>query len=217
MAHVDQRAALARLIEERREDYASLSRLIGRNAAYIQQFIKRGVPRKLDENDRRTLARYFGVPDEMLGGEHSRSEAAGGQLIPIPRLDVGASAGHGSLAEGENAFAHIAFDPTWLRRLCAATPADLSLIRVDGDSMTPTLVDGDEIMVDRSDSLERLRDGIYVLRRDDALMVKRLALSPASSRVMIKSDNPAYPDWPDCDVATLDVIGRVVWAGRKVS
>ena len=47
MAEVDGRAALARLIEERGEDYAGLSRLIGRNPAYIQQFIKRGSPRRL--------------------------------------------------------------------------------------------------------------------------------------------------------------------------
>jgi hypothetical protein len=43
----DARAALQRLIEDRKEDYASLSRLIGRNSAYIQQFVKRGTPRRL--------------------------------------------------------------------------------------------------------------------------------------------------------------------------
>ena len=63
MAEVDGRTALARLIEERGEDYAGLSRLIGRNPAYIQQFIKRGTPRRLAEADRRILARYFGVDE----------------------------------------------------------------------------------------------------------------------------------------------------------
>ena len=62
------RAELERLIVERREDYAGLSRLLGRNPAYVQQFIKRGVPRKLDEKDRKTLARYFGISEEALGG-----------------------------------------------------------------------------------------------------------------------------------------------------
>lgn len=47
----DGRAALERLIEERGEDYAGLSRLIGRNPAYVQQFIKRGTPRRLAEED----------------------------------------------------------------------------------------------------------------------------------------------------------------------
>jgi hypothetical protein len=47
---MDPRSALQRLIEERGEDYSSLSRLIGRNAAYIQQYIKRGNPKKLGED-----------------------------------------------------------------------------------------------------------------------------------------------------------------------
>jgi phage repressor protein C with HTH and peptisase S24 domain len=83
--------------------------------------------------------------------------------------------------------------------------------------MSHVLEDGDDILVNRSDALERLRDGIYVLRRDDSVMVKRLALSPASRRVAIKSDNPAYPDWPDCELSTLDIIGRIVWAGRRIN
>ena len=34
---------------------------------------------------------------------------------------------------------------------------------------------------------------------------------------MISSDNGTYPSWPDCDPATITVIGRVLWAGRKVA
>ena len=37
------------------------------------------------------------------------------------------------------------------------------------------------------------------------------------SRMYSLSDNRAYPTWPDCDPAEVDVIGRVVWAGRKIS
>jgi phage repressor protein C with HTH and peptisase S24 domain len=138
-------------------------------------------------------------------------------MVFIPRLDVGASAGHGSLANGEAAIGHIAFDPKWLRQICPAGPSGLSFIRVQGDSMSPTLSDGDDILVDQSQGAERLRDGVYVLRRDDALMVKRLALSPAPGRMTIKSDNPAYPEWPDFELSTLDIIGRVVWARRRLS
>lgn len=214
MRMTPQQAALARLIDERREDYAGLSRLIGRNSSYIQQFIKRGTPKKLDEKDRQTLARYFGVSEDVLGG----SSAPGGPaMIPVPRIDIGASAGHGALAGGEIPVGHIAFDSHWLRQLTRADAGKLSFIRVRGDSMSPTLSDADDILVDQSDAGERLRDGIYVMRRDDALVVKRLAINPSTRLVTIKSDNPAYQDWPDCDPATLGIIGRVVWAGRKVS
>ena len=208
----DARAALQRLIEERREDYAALSRLIGRNSAYIQQYIKRGTPRRLAEQDRQILARYFGVSEELLGGFGA---AVASEMLSVPRLDVGASAGHGAATEGETQIGHIAFDPRWLRQICRSGTSDLSFIRVQGDSMTPTLSDGDDILVDQSERTDRLRDGIYVLRRDDALMVKRLGVNPSTRRVTIKSDNPAYPEWPDCELATLDIIGRVVWGGRR--
>ena len=82
--------------------------------------------------------------------------------------------------------------------------------------MAPTLADGDEILVDRGDGAERLRDGIYVLRIDDALVVKRVALNPAARTIAVRSDNPAYPGWPDCDPAAVDIVGRVVWAGRRI-
>ncbi|HYG29809.1 MAG TPA: S24 family peptidase [Allosphingosinicella sp.] len=207
------RAALERLIEEQGADYAGLSRMLGRNAAYIQQYIKRGSPRRLGEDDRRLLARYFGVSEEVLGGPPAPRADDG--LVRVPRLDIGASAGPGALAGDERARGHIAFDPAWLRRL-AADPRQLSLILVEGDSMAPTLADGDEILVDRGDSAERLRDGVYVLRIEDALMVKRVARNPAGSTISVRSDNDAYPSWPHCDAAAVEIVGRVVWVGRKL-
>lgn len=61
------RATLARLVTERRESYASLSRLISRNAAYLQQFVERGTPKRLPEDARLLLAKYFGVDERRLG------------------------------------------------------------------------------------------------------------------------------------------------------
>ena len=213
----DARTTLQRLIDERGEDYASLSRLLGRNSAYVQQYIKRGSPKKLPEDDRRVLARYFGVSEELLGGPPPDRRLVGRHLVAVPHLTVGASAGPGAIAEDERPGAHFGFDPKWLRTVGAGDVQRLSIIRVEGDSMEPTLADGDEILVDASEGRDRLRDGIYVLRMDDALIVKRLALNPASRRVSIKSDNAAYPSWPDCALKSIDIVGRVVWAGRRIA
>ena len=212
---MDARAELERLIGERGEDYAGLSRLIGRNAAYVQQYIKRGIPKRLAEADRRLLARYFEVSEERLGGPAPAPGREPDHVV-VPRLDVGASAGHGALPGEERSRSSLAFDAGWLRRLGTGDVRLLSTIRVEGDSMIPTLADGDEIMVDRGDAAERLRDGIYVLRMEEALMVKRLAVNPSARTISISSDNAAYPGWPDCPSGTIDVVGRVVWAGRRV-
>ena len=212
MVNENPRAALDRLIADSGDDYAGLSKLIGRNAAYVQQFIKRGTPKKLPESERGILARYFGVDERVLGGVASPAGRAG--LRTIPKLDVGASAGPGAMNEGEALSGKIGFDEKWLRKL-GVDPKQLSLIRVEGDSMLPTLADGDDIMVDRAAANKPLRDGIHVIRMDDVLMVKRLARGPAG-RLSVLSDNPAYPDWVDVDGAAVTVVGRVVWTGRRL-
>jgi phage repressor protein C with HTH and peptisase S24 domain len=212
----DPRKALERLCAERGEDFAGLSRLLGKNPAYIQQYIRRGTPRRLKEDERRKLARYFGVSETILGGPPP-AEPLGAGLVPVKRVLVRASAGPGSIPDAERAEPYFAFDERWLKALTGAAADELSIIRVEGDSMAPTLNDGDDILVDARGCDEQLRDGIYVLRVDDSLLVKRLAIHPLGRRVTVQSDNPAYPDWPDCGLEQVNCIGRVIWAGRKIA
>ena len=215
----DPRAALDRLLAERGVDYARISQVIGRNPAYIQQYIKRGSPRRLAEDDRARIAAYLGVPEAMLGGPMQRvaspARVRGSGMILVPKLAIGASAGAGASVDGEAVEGEVAFDPKWLRDL-GADPRALSIIRVEGDSMAPTLNDGDDILVDGGDAAARLRDGIYVLRMDDVLMVKRVARAPGPGRISVISDNPHYRSWDDLPMTSVQLVGRVVWTGRRV-
>jgi len=211
----DPRVVLERLCAERGEDFAGLSRMLGRNAAYIQQFVRRGVPKRLGEDERRKLARYFGISETLLGGPAAETGTPNG-LLSVKRHPVTVSAGPGAIVTEELGKPCFAFDERWLKALTPSTPSNLSVVRVEGDSMAPTLNAGDDILVDLGDSGERLRDGIYVLRIDDALVVKRIALNPVGRRVTVQSDNPAYPDWPDCGLDDINPIGRVIWAGRRI-
>jgi phage repressor protein C with HTH and peptisase S24 domain len=210
----DPRLVLERLCAERGEDFAGLSRMLGRNAAYIQQYVRRGVPKRLKEEERRKLARYFAVSETVLGGPPDAPGRDG--LVAVNRTAVRASAGPGAIVSEEAGRPYFAFDERWLKALTASPSDKLSVIRVEGDSMAPTLNPGDDILVDLADREERLRDGVYVLRIDEALVVKRIALHPIGRRVTVQSDNTAYPDWPDCDLGELNCIGRVIWAGRKL-
>ena len=211
----DPRFVIEQLCAERGDDFAGLSRMLGRNPAYIQQFVRRGVPKRLREEERRKLARYFGVAEALLGGPAEEAKANDG-LVSVNRHAVTVSAGPGAVAKDELGKPYFAFDQRWLKALTPTAAANLSLVRVEGDSMAPTLNAGDDILVDLGDTADRLRDGIYVLRIDDALVVKRLALNPVGRSVTVQSDNPAYPDWPDCNLGEINCIGRVIWSGRRI-
>lgn len=199
-----QRAALARLASERGESLAALSRLLGRNAAYLQQYLERGSPRLLGEADRAKLARYFGVAEALLGGP------AATETLTIARLDLAASAGPGALVEEELA-APLRLDAAFVRRL-GAKPEALSMIAVRGDSMLPTLADGDAILVDTG--VRSGGDGIQVVRHDGVLLVKRLRRDRGN--VELVSDNPAYPPIAVASGDRLEIVGRVVWMSRRL-
>jgi repressor LexA len=92
-------------------------------------------------------------------------------------------------------------------------PAAASMIRVRGDSMERTLSDGDEILVDGDRRMPGPRDGLFVLRLDGALMVKRLRM--AGAQVEVISDNPRY-ETRLCEADAVAVVGRVVWLGRSL-
>ena len=211
------RARLLELSQARGVSLASLSDLLGRNPSYLQQFIRKGSPRRLEEQDRRTLARFFGIPEDELRGSQENSyvesprPAEQGDWIAVPRLDLGASAGPGTVPDTESAFDTFRFSRRWLAEQ-GLDGARISAIRVAGDSMEPLLNDGDEILVDTAP--RAFRDGIHVVRLGDTLLVKRVAQAGAG-RLALLSQNLAYPP---IEVAAEEVaiIGRVVWKGGRI-
>ena len=212
----DPRQRLLQLATERGASLSALSDLIGRNATYLQQFIRKGSPRKLEETDRRTLARFFGVDESELGAPEefsspTASKPVRGDWVDVPRLPLGASAGPGALAPEELPIGAFRFSARWLREQ-GLDPRMLSAIRVEGDSMEGTLRDGDEILVDRTP--RPLRDGIHVVRTGDALLVKRVDLGRPGAITLV-SDNSAYRSI-ELSPEEVQVIGRVVWKSGRL-
>ena len=133
---------------------------------------------------------------------------AADEFVAIPLVDAEVSAGPGVLAREEDVREVVAFDRQWLRSKLGSNPNDLSLVTVKGDSMAPTLMDGDTIFVDRQ--VSELRDGIYVFQMDGDLLVKRLQKLPGSL-VSVISDNPMFPAFQvdmNAGDRQLHVIGR---------
>jgi hypothetical protein len=207
MAKLDPRRALDELIKERGESYSSVSRLLSRNAAYIQQFIKRGSPAHLDDSDIAQLSVHFGVPAAVFGGDEV-PESAGLSTIAIPVL--GATDADDSLGPVR------LVDEAWLRSL-SQKPTGVSIVRVEGDAMYPTLRDGDEVLIQRYLANENPRDGLYVIRADTGLLVRRIALEPARNRIAVLTDNPNYPNWEGLIRNAIQIVGRVIWIGMQLA
>ena len=208
---MDARTRLSDAAREQGSSLAALSRMLGRNPTYLQQYITKGSPRKLEEEDRRKLAQFLGLAEAELGAPSEATPVAAGEWIEVSRLNIDASAGPGAVYTAEEPFDAFRFSRRWLSEH-GLEGAKLSAIRVIGDSMEPLLREGDEVLVDMRD--QPFRDGVYVVRLDDTLLVKRVA-SQGGGRFSLLSQNLAYPPI-SVEADDFAIIGRVVWKSGRV-
>lgn len=137
-------------------------------------------------------------------------------FVLIPKYDVKASMGNGTHVVSEEVVDMLAFKRNWVQIELGINPINLVLITAVGDSMEPTLRPGDLILIDRSVQ-HVVTDSVYVLALDGELLAKRIQRLFDGSLEII-SDNPAYKTQvlnPE-QVERLRVVGRVVWAGRRM-
>ena len=203
---MEPREALDGLISERGETYASISRLLGRNSAYIQQFIKRGSPARLDQSDIALLALHFDVPVEVLGGKEGPTVGQR-SIVKVPLLN---GTGNDSRPQWR------LVDAAWLGRLCDQ-PASVAILPIVGEAMEPTLCNGDEVMISRVRFQESVREGLYAIRGSSEIFVRRIAIDPTKNRLTVLTDHPAYPSWQGIQRKGVDIVGRVIWIGARVA
>lgn len=159
-------------------------------------------------------------PMRVDDGGHSHTlkspatRKASGECSQIPQYNAEPAAGHGAAFEGEQVVCHMPFSNKWLKYM-GLDPACLVIVAARGDSMQPTIKDGALLMLDTRKTAPT--DGIYVLRLDGGLIVKRLQINPLDKSVTIKSDNGTYdPITAQGDqLDLLDFVGRVVWIGNR--
>jgi phage repressor protein C with HTH and peptisase S24 domain len=144
----------------------------------------------------------------------STKKDLGNDVVHIPRYDVKVSAGGGGWTVDQTVVEQMPFQDRWLRQQLGRSADQMVLVSVEGDSMEPTLEDNDLLLIDRQQT-EFTREGIYVIRLDDMLMVKRLQRQPKGV-IQIISDNLNYPPITlSGDVGeSFDILGKAIWFGR---
>lgn len=179
--------------------------------------------RQLRAHEIPTILAYL---ESEVGAGHGRSRTAMPEIVQIggdrfamlPVYETAVSAGPGHEAEDGAPITRIAFRTEWLRQIARGGINDLVVLTVDGDSMEPTLRQGDSVLVDMSQQRAQQQDGIYVIRTDGGLQVKRVASNPVTGRITIISDNKDfYPPFTDLLPDQVTVLGRVLWLGRQVA
>lgn len=152
--------------------------------------------------------------NKVLNDSHAAYRANSEDITLIDSYHVFASAGHGSVIADELKLAPEPFRTDELKEDCLK-PERLAIIRAKGDSMEPTISNNEKILISLCNG-ESLRDGIYVLRIGDSLLVKRIQFDPFGGLKII-SDNPVYGEQVVTKEQRQDVhiVGRVVRVGKK--
>ena len=106
-----------------------------------------------------------------------------------------------------------AFRRTWLQS--KGNLENFVLFAVSGDSMDPTITDGDFVLIDRSQK-QVVVGNIYALRIENAVMVKRLQ-PMGDRRIKVMSDNKLYESYElDLGTGDIEIIGQIIWIGREL-
>ena len=157
------------------------------------------------------LVRALDAAEQGLDDPAARAATAeDGDYVGVSEL--ASAAGDGAVVDHERVTGRIKFRRAWLTRH-GLVARYCRVIKVSGESMEPTLVDGCSILVNRA-SRQRRIGHIYVVRIAAGLIVKR-AGKDLSGGWQLVSDNPDKHVWINRPwSADAVIVGEVKWAAR---
>lgn len=219
------RTTLKALMTERGITQQQLADTIGVSRAAVSKWQRLGVD---SVANLQKIASALGIPVSYLtsgaDSEKAIAPVTSGLIRPgyvrIPVYDVSGSCGSGCANNGGDLVTGAVDLAQWfIQSLPGVVSArGLQIIASSGDSMTPTIEERSLVIVDTAQTAFR-SDGIYCLRVDGELFIKRIMRNLDGTLTLI-SDNPRYPQ-RTIDRAALPetaIIGRVVFAfnGRNI-
>lgn len=229
---------VAQLLEQRGADMAWLSRETGIAQSSLSDYRKGRVPR-VDAAIK--IADALKVPVEMLfappeaedeaqflnvysvrveavldnGGLEPQAGTAGlDAVVHLPQVDIGYSMGGGAVFDEYLPTEFVPFPREWLRPIIRGRFDEVFVARGEGDSMQPTILDGDMVIVDRSQRTLTSQDRLWCCTYGDLGMIKRLR-STGDGILVLSDNNLAVTPFTAHD-DELHIIGRVVFVIRRV-
>lgn len=150
-----------------------------------------------------------------LRGDADDSPPPAPHTMQIPEYGVRASAGFGALNEHEEVIGYWPFSREALHAL-RLRGTRLAIVEVAGDSMSPTLLSGDRVILDLDDVKP---PGLFVIVDGDTLIAKRIERLPGppgqKQRLRITSDNKLHNDH-EVEADWVKIVGRVASLIRRL-
>lgn len=150
--------------------------------------------------------------------QNTGEETDNSTYCKIPLFNIKASSGHVTFVNDEKIGADLMFRKDWLQRELKSSPDNLFILSAETDSMEPTINHDALLIVDKS--IDRIiSEGIYVLRRGDTMLIKRIR-KLSEDTIELISDNPAYGKEiiKQSNQPEVTILGKVIyiWSGRKI-
>lgn len=221
----DVRLRVIKALNKRRVDLKTASLSIGRNHAYLQQFLYTGTPKVLPEDVRIALAKFLGINQEKLRHKvrPARKSAervarpipeqvppGAKEFVPIYSLkpEGGGGADGRELSTGR---AEVFLPRRVVDHELKARAKELRVFAIEGDAMVPELNDGDRVIVDLART-SPVPPGLFVIKSELGFEAKHLELLPNSEPplVRIRSLNAAYEPYERLN-ADIRIVGRIRW------
>lgn len=134
-------------------------------------------------------------------------------LVQVNEIDLRFGMGGGAYFDAPIKAEAMSFSKAWLAHFTSASPDNLFFAKGIGDSMQPTIYDGDIVLIDRSQKQPMMGDQIWAITQYGHGMIKRLR--PTENGYKILSDNQSVP--PDTAMdGSMDIIGRVIAVVRRL-
>ncbi|MYH28702.1 MAG: hypothetical protein F4137_07550 [Acidobacteria bacterium] len=178
-------------------DRDALASRLRESVGLVQDFVDRTAT---------AVALISGPASDGRSSARTRRDSAVAMIPFAPDVRLAAGSGEIVFDESPEMSIAVATDalPTWAR------PERLTCVRAVGDSMEPTIRDGDLVAIDAGRT-EPLDGRLFAVRTDAGLVVKRLR--QAGARWLLASDNPAHE--PRTVAEDDRILGEVAWSGPQ--
>lgn len=132
-------------------------------------------------------------------------------MVGIQHIDLSFGLG-ATFTDGPVEIEVLQFPKVWVETITSSPPAFLTWSRGRGDSMAPTIHDGDLVLLDRSQRRVQEQDALWAFTVGDVGAIKRLRVK--GDRFQILSDNPSVPADEE-PIDFVNIVARVVFVGKR--